>query len=140
MIVERKDIEKFIPQRPPIVMIHHLLEATDKYAVTETAIEEQNIFVESGHFTEPGLIENIAQTAAAQAGYQCHLKKNDVPIGFIASIKDLHIRKLPSVNSKIITRIEITNQVFDVTIFNATIHLGEEEICQGEMRVFIKPT
>jgi len=92
----------------------------------------------NGKLSEPGMIENIAQTAAAQAGYQCHIKNIPVPIGFIASIKDLQIIKLPPINSRISTRIEITNQVFDVTIFKASIILDEESICTGEMRVFIK--
>ncbi len=119
-------------------MIHNLLEASESHAVTETIIELDNLFCLDGKLTEPGLIENIAQTAAAQAGYQCHVKNIPVPLGFIASIKDLQVIKLPPVNARISTRIEITNQVFDVTIFNASVFLEGECICTGEMRVFIK--
>lgn len=138
MLVKKEDIHRFIPQRNPIIMIGDLLEASENHAITETLIEADNLFCIDGKLSEPGLVENIAQTAAAQAGYQCQIKNIPVPVGFIASIKDLGISKLPPVNARISTRIEITNQVFDVTIFKASVQLNDEVICSGEMRVFIK--
>ena len=95
MLATRDDITKYIPQRHPIVMVHALVEADDSHAVTELAIEPDNIFVSNEFFAEPGLVENIAQTAAMHVGYQCSLKNIPIPIGYIAAVKDLKIQALP---------------------------------------------
>src|SRR5687767_4133341 len=98
-----------------MIMIHDLMEATDVHAVSRLSIEANNIFVDGNYFTEPGMIENIAQTAAAHAGYQYRLKGVPVPVGFIAAIKDLEILERPLLHSAITTTITIINTVFDVT-------------------------
>ena len=94
-LVTRNDITNYIPQRPPMVMIHDLEEATDEHAITRLTIEPDNIFLQDGYLAEPGLVENIAQTAAAQVGFQCASRNIPIPIGYIAAIKDLKIYSLP---------------------------------------------
>ena len=74
-----------------MVMIDRLVSAESDSAVSSFLIKTDNIFVEDGKFTEPGLVENIAQTAAAMVGHHCALNKIPVPIGFIAAVKDLKI-------------------------------------------------
>jgi 3-hydroxyacyl-[acyl-carrier-protein] dehydratase len=138
MLATKDNITHFIPQRRPMVMIHDLLEATETHAVSRLYIEEENIFVEHHCFTEPGLVENIAQTAAAQFGYQCALKKIAVPIGYIAAIKNLKINDLPALNSSIITTINITNQIMDITVAEGRIEADGKLICSCEMRIFAK--
>src|SRR5262245_58730333 len=116
MLATRKDITKFIPQRDPIVMVHNLLEASDEHAVTQLHIDEDNVFSDQGFLAEPGLIENIAQTAAVHVGYQFTKKGIPIPIGYIASIKDLKITGLPPVSSTITTSVRITNKVLELTV------------------------
>jgi 3-hydroxyacyl-[acyl-carrier-protein] dehydratase len=138
MLASRNNITQFIPQRQPMVMIHDLLEASDTHAITRLSVERENIFIDREHLAEPGLVENIAQTAAAQVGYQCALKKIPVPIGYIAAVKNLEIVRLPKLNSVITTSIEITNQVLDVTVAKGKIEQDGETYCTCEMRIFIK--
>jgi 3-hydroxyacyl-[acyl-carrier-protein] dehydratase len=139
MLAQRENITAFIPQRNPIVMIDDLVEASDLHSVTHLQIREDNMFVDAGKFAEPGLVENIAQTAAAQVGYQCSIKKIPVPLGYIAAIKNLVISKLPAVNSRITTSIRIVNQVLDVTLAEGKV-VDEDgtECCSCEMRIFVK--
>jgi 3-hydroxyacyl-[acyl-carrier-protein] dehydratase len=139
MLATRENITGYIPQRAPMVMIHNLLEASDSHAITQLKIERENIFVENNTLTEPGLVENIAQTAAAQVGYQCSIKKIPVPVGYIAAVKDLKIIKLPIVNSEITTSIRIVNQVLDVTLAQGEVRQHGEICCSCEMRIFVKP-
>ena len=54
-----------IPQKPPMVMVDKLIFAEEKKVVTSFLIRRDNIFCSDGVFTEAGLIENMAQTAAA---------------------------------------------------------------------------
>jgi 3-hydroxyacyl-[acyl-carrier-protein] dehydratase len=138
MLATRETILNFIPQRHPVVMIHNIVEADDNHCVTELAIEPDNIFVEDGRFMEPGLIENIAQTAAAHVGYQCSIKKIPVPIGYIAAVKNLRVFDLPPVNQTIKTFITIKSKVMDVTLAEGTVESGNHTICSCEMRIFVK--
>lgn len=136
-LASRETIENFIPQRFPMVMIDSLLKATDTEAVTEFRVQADNIFAD-GVLSESGLVENIAQTAAAHVGFVCAQKKLPVPIGYIAAVKNLRIVKLPVVNSVITTSVKITNQVLDVTVAQAETVCDAEVICSCEMRIFIK--
>jgi 3-hydroxyacyl-[acyl-carrier-protein] dehydratase len=131
-------ITDFIPQRPPIVMIDRLIQSDLESATSAFTILPTNIFVDDGKFTEPGLIENIAQTAAAMVGYQSSLQQIPTPIGYIASIKDLSIKFLPDVLSTIRTTINVTNTVMDVTIIKGMVEQNEKIVCSCEMRILIQ--
>jgi 3-hydroxyacyl-[acyl-carrier-protein] dehydratase len=138
MLATRNDITKYIPQRHPIVMVHALVEADDSHAVTEFDIESENVFLSEGFFAEPGLVENIAQTAAMHVGYQCSLKNIPIPIGYIAAVKDLKILTLPKLNSRISTTVTITNKVLDVTVVEGRVEQEGHLLCSCEMRIFAK--
>jgi 3-hydroxyacyl-[acyl-carrier-protein] dehydratase len=138
MLATRNDITKYIPQRNPIVMVHELIEADDDHAVTQLMIEPDNIFLSRQFFAEPGLVENIAQTAAMHVGYQCSLKNIPIPIGYIAAVKDLKIRALPKENTRITTSVKVTNKVLDVTVVEGRVEQDGEVLCSCEMRIFAK--
>ena len=138
MLANRTDILQYIPQRNPIVMVHVVLDANDDHIVTQLAIEPDNVFLASGYFAEPGMVENIAQTAAVHVGYQCTLKKLPIPIGFIAAVKDLKIKALPKENSTITTSVKVVNRVLDITVVHGKIEYEGELLCSCEMRIFAK--
>jgi predicted hotdog family 3-hydroxylacyl-ACP dehydratase len=138
MLADRDDILKFIPQRRPIVMVHALEEATDDRAVTHFDIEPDNVFIDDGRFAEPGMVENIAQTAAVHIGYQCTQKNIPIPIGYIAAIRDLKVKGLPMANSSITTSVKIVNKVLDITVVQGMITQGDDTLCSCEMRIFAK--
>ena len=138
MLATRDDITKYIPQRHPIVMVHALIEADDSHAVTELGIEPDNIFVSNEFFAEPGLVENIAQTAAMHVGYKCSLKNIPIPIGYIAAVKDLKIQALPKQNTRITTSVRVTNKVLDVTVVEGRVEQDGNLLCSCEMRIFAK--
>jgi predicted hotdog family 3-hydroxylacyl-ACP dehydratase len=138
MLATQQDIIKYIPQRFPMVMIHDLLEVSEHGAVTQLHILPDNIFIQQDKLTEPGLVENIAQTAAAQVGYICAQNKAPVPIGFIAAIKDLEVFKLPLANATITTSVTVKNQVLDITLVEGQVKQNDEVLCRCEMRIFVK--
>jgi 3-hydroxyacyl-[acyl-carrier-protein] dehydratase len=138
MLATSTDITDYIPQRPPIVMIHNLVEASDEHARTQLHIAPDNVFVEEGFLREPGMVENIAQTAAVQVGYIFKMKNLPIPIGYIAGIKDLRIGSLAPVGATLTTEIRILNQVLDVTLVEGRITHDGREICRCEMRIFIR--
>lgn len=138
MLATRTDITRYIPQRDPIIMVHNLLEASDAHAITQLELSADNVFVTNGLFSESGLVENIAQTAAVHVGYQCLKKGVPIPIGYIAAIRDLKIGSLPEQNKVITTTVRIVNKVLDVTVAEGKVELEGEVLCSCEMRIFAK--
>ena len=138
MLANRSDILQYIPQRKPVIMVHELIEASEDYVVTQLAIEPDNVFLSSGKFAEPGMVENIAQSAAVHVGYQCSLKKLPIPIGYIAAVKDLKINLLPEQNSVIRTSVKVINKVLDITVVQGKIEFEGNVLCSCEMRIFAK--
>ena len=122
-----------------MVMVDTLVEYTASGVMTRLSVRPDNIFVQNGFLSEPGLVENIAQTAAAQAGYDNVLNGIiEAPQGYIATVDYLHIHKLPGLHTTIETRIQVKHQVMNVTIISGTIHCGGETIVQCEMKIFIR--
>lgn len=138
MLVTKNEIEQYIPQRSPIVMIHELAEASEEHAVTHLDVSSENVFVRDGVLLEPGMVENIAQTAAAQVGYIFKQNNLPIPIGYIAGIKDLVIHGQAPVGSTIKTTVRVLNQVLDVTLVEGQIHLNEKLLARCEMRIFVR--
>ncbi len=138
MLVTKNEIEQYIPQRSPIVMIHELAEASEEHAVTHLHVSSENVFVRDGVLLEPGMVENIAQTAAAQVGYIFKQNNLPIPIGYIAGIKDLVIHGQPPIESTIKTTVRVLNQVLDVTLVEGQIHLNDKLLARCEMRIFVK--
>lgn len=129
-------ILNYIPQRPPFVMVDSVLFSDETITRTSFNIRAENIFVENGEFKEPGLVENIAQTAAAGAGY---FQKEDSParVGYIGAIKNLEIHGFPHVNDELITEVIVQNRIFDVSVISGKVRCNDVLVAQCEMKIFI---
>lgn len=131
------DIHTLLPQQPPFVMVGYLTNYEDTRNSTETLIKEDNIFVENGVFTEPGILENIAQTCAARIGYyNVYIKKdNIIRIGYIGAIKDMKILDLPKVGETITTQIEVLYEIGGMILAHATVDGDERRIAEGDLKI-----
>jgi predicted hotdog family 3-hydroxylacyl-ACP dehydratase len=134
----QKKILNYIPQRDPFVMVDKIIYSDDKFTSSAFLVTENNIFVEEGFLKEPGLIENIAQTAAAGAGYAAFNESKPVLLGFIAAIKNLEINYFPKIGDELVTEIIIENQIFDITIITGRILCNQKSVAQCEIKIFIK--
>jgi predicted hotdog family 3-hydroxylacyl-ACP dehydratase len=132
-----EDILLLIPQKPPFVMVDKLLHSDDNSAKTSFRINKDNVLVINGEFTEAGLMENIAQTAAARAGHLAIMKNKPVDVGYIGSVKNFEIFDLPKVNDELITEVHINNQVFDVAVITGIVKQDDIVVAQCEMNIFI---
>ena len=132
-----ENIEILIPQRSPFVMIDKLLEVAETSTTSGFTILDNNIFVQDGIFKEPGLVENIAQTAAARAGYVSKTENKPVLVGYIGAVNNLQIFLLPKTGDELITEITIENQIFDVTLISGKITCDKQLIAQCNMKIFI---
>ena len=133
------ELSLLLPQKPPMVMVDALVEFTELSAVTRLVVRPDNIFVQNGRLAEPGLVENIAQTAAAHAGHSNVLNGiPEAPLGYIATVDHLHIHKLPELHSTLETSIRVKQQVMNVTIIAGTIRCDGETIAECEMKIFLR--
>ena len=118
-------------------MVDRLVEIVDKSTVTTFRIREDNVFCENGEFREPGLIENMAQTAAAGVGYVSGKTGKNPPVGFIGGLRNLRIDELPRVGSEIRTEVTVEHEVFDATVVTGKIFLEERCIASCELKIFL---
>ncbi len=132
-----ENILSFIPQRPPFVMVDKILSSNDIITTSAFVITADNIFVEDDVLKEPGMVENIAQTAAARAGYIAKAEDKPVRVGYIGAIRNLVISGFPKINDEIITEITIEKQIFDVSVISGKITCNETILAQCEMKIFI---
>jgi len=138
MIVTKENIQSLIPQRPPFVMVDELIYSDEKSSRTSLLITDDNLFVVNGEFREPGLLENIAQTAAARAGHDALHENKPVKVGYIGAVKNFEVFKLPVLNDRIETEITVEDQVFGATLITGTTKCNDELIARCEMKIFIR--
>lgn len=132
------NILDLIPQRTPIVMVDEFLGIDNNVSRTRFTVYNDNIFVSNGEFSECGLIEHIAQSAAARVGYIFKSKNLPIPIGYIGSINNFVIYQNPKVGEAINTTIEIIQEVFNITLIQAYCHIDGKEIASCRMKIFLE--
>ncbi len=130
-------ILQYIPQRPPFVMVDGIVESTGETTLSTFVVKADNIFVENGLLKEPGLVENIAQTAAARAGYTAVTENKPVTVGYIGAISNLEIIDFPACGDELITAITVENQIFDVSLIAGKITCKGNIIAHCNMKIFI---
>lgn len=129
------DILTLIPQRPPMVMVDRLLHCDTVVTETELTVSKDNIMVEDGHMSAIGLIENVAQTCAARMGYINLTSGKEVRVGVIGALRDMTIHSLPEVGSTIKTRIEVSDEVFGMTLAQAESRCDDMLLCSGTIKI-----
>lgn len=129
------DILTLIPQRPPMVMVDRLLHCDTVVTETELTVSKDNIMVEDGHMSAIGLIENVAQTCAARMGYINLTSGKEVRVGVIGALRDMTIHSLPEVGSTIKTHIEVSDEVFGMTLAQAESRCGDMLLCSGTIKI-----
>lgn len=137
-IIHGEGILGLIPQRPPIVMVDSFFGIEENCSYSGLTVTSDNIFCEEGKLQEPGIIEHIAQSAAARIGFIYTRQGAQVPLGFIGSVDKLKIYNLPEVGIKLFTEITVVQEVFDITLVSAQVKAGEELIAECRMKIFIK--
>ncbi|MDR1557955.1 MAG: pseudouridylate synthase [Tannerellaceae bacterium] len=132
------DITDLLPQRRPFILIDRLLDFDKERTLTSLQVREDNLFCDDGCLSESGLIETIAQTCAARMGYiNRYLCHDTVKLGLIGAIRHLEIRRLPRVGEVITTQVLLVEEVFRMTLVQATVRVGEEPIASCEMKISI---
>ncbi len=118
-------------------MVDRLISAEEKKVVTSFLIKRDNVFCSDGIFTEAGLIENMAQTAAAGIGAKQVANDEKPPIGFIGGIRRLMIYSLPEAGQEITTYIQVEHEILGATIVKGQVFLSESILAECELKIFL---
>jgi len=133
-----EELYKLIPQRNPIVMVDTFFCADEESAETGFLVQSGNLFCEGDVLREPGMIEHVAQSAAAFAGYAPYQKGESPKLGFIGEVKKFKIVRLPEIGEFLRTRLRVLGEAGGVTLISAESKSDDEVLATCQMKIFIK--
>ncbi|OBX24380.1 MULTISPECIES: ABC transporter permease [Bizionia] len=147
MSLSHLDIAKFLPHRPPFLMVDHVLSIDDEHVSTSFTIKPDCIFNENGVFNEAGLVENAAQTCSSIVG-KSFFNEDDIEgkgtklIGFISAIKKVTVMSCPKVGSKIVTSATLKSRFdtdeYSICTISCIITLEHIELLSCELNLVIQ--
>lgn len=134
-------IEQLIPQRDPILMVDELLDVDGERATACLTIRPGNLFLADDEtLEESGVIEHIAQSASAFAGYKAvSAGAEEPPVGYIGEVKKFRSIRRPKMGERMVTTIEMGPEVNGVTLLSAHTCVGDEMVAETQMKIFIQP-
>ncbi len=118
-----------------MVMIDCLVHAEEKTAGGKLLITRSNVFCHNGYLLEAGLVEFIAQTAAAWTGYKQLSIGQEVRLGFIGSVKNLVVYSLPAADTEIGSELVLDSEVLGYTIIIGKVFQSDNLLAECEMRI-----
>ncbi len=134
------NIKQLIPQRSPIMMVDELLCVNGDEAQCRLTVREDNFFLEAdGLIAEVGIIEHIAQSASAFAGYRAiDAGATEPPVGYIGEVKNFHLSQRPAVGDVLITTITMGPTVDGVTIISGECKREDgEAVADTRMKIYV---
>lgn len=128
-------ITDLIPQRPPFVMVDRLISCCITDAVTELTVRPDNIFCDNDNLSQPGMLENMAQSCAAKMGWLNMTRNEAVKIGMIGEIKNCKFVRQPKVGERVTTYVHIVEDIFNLTLATVTMKIGEEILASTTIKI-----
>ena len=136
VLLNQVETEKLIPQKHPMVMVDGLIDHDDLKTRSRLGLFKENIFCNDGYFSEPGLIENMAQTAALRAGYIAKLAGNKPATGFIGAVKKFRLYNLPKDNEVLHTEISVEAELLNALIIKGKVFVDQTLVAEAELSIF----
>ncbi|OFY41053.1 MAG: hypothetical protein A2X18_11865 [Bacteroidetes bacterium GWF2_40_14] len=137
-LISGEGILKYIPQRPPMVMVDSYYGRVEGASYTGYTPAEGSLLCEGGFFQETGIIEHIAQSAAVCAGVEFIGKGEVVPVGFIGAVSKFNVVRLPSIGTTLHTTTREIQKFMDVSLVCSEVEVDGEIIATGELKIFLQ--
>ncbi len=128
---------EFIPQKPPFVLVDKLLYVDENRSHAVLRSGKENIFLKEGFYSTSGMVESMAQTAAAGTGYLSKKENKAVPIGYIGAVQKLEVLDWPPVNAEITMEINLLTNILQVSLVSAVVKMADRIMASCEMKIFI---
>ncbi|MEG1983118.1 MAG: hydroxymyristoyl-ACP dehydratase [Alistipes sp.] len=135
-LYDRQTIQQLIPQRPPIVEIDDFYGIEASQALCGLSVRADNLLVQDDFLSEAGVLEHMAQSAAARAGYIAVSRHEVVRLGFIGSVNNASFVRLPHIGEHITTTVEVLETVMNIALIAVTSRVKGELIAECRMKIF----
>lgn len=139
MLIDQAHITTLIPQRPPFVMIDSLEYHGDGKTGTRFEVRADNLFLDNDQLETAALVENLAQTAAASAGYEALQAGEKVKVGFIGAISKLQVNGHARLGDLLETETTQLQSIFNVKVVTGKVVCNGRLLISGEMKIFLQP-
>ena len=133
-------MQTVIPQRPPFILVDTVEDFDIDLTATGFTVREGDLFTEDGHLSAAGLVENVAQTCAVRMGCINYLNHRTIKIGYIGAVRDMRFLRLPKVSETLMTSIRVREEIFQMTLVDAEVRVGDEVVATAEMKIAISET
>lgn len=141
--MDAESILDLLPQRTPMVMVDGILSCREDRIETFLKVGKDNVFLTDGRLSEAGMMEMVAQTAAARTGWL--LKHGNpgpsgpAPVGVIGQIRNFVFRLLPPAGSEIRAEVTVSYDFGQSSVIYGKVFLGDQVCAEGEMKIFLNP-
>ncbi|MEG0789433.1 MAG: hydroxymyristoyl-ACP dehydratase [Alistipes sp.] len=135
-LYNRQTILHLIPQRPPIVEVDEFYGIEGMRALCGLTVRQDNLLLDDDHLSEVGLLEHMAQSAAARAGYLAISRGEQVRLGFIGSVNNASFGRLPRIGEQITTMVEVLETVMNIALIAVVSRVDDELIAECRMKIF----
>lgn len=122
-----------------MMMVDKLLRADDEGGTTRLVVGLDNYFLgRDDRLNEFGLIEHMAQSASAVAGFRARQSGSDsAPIGMIAEVKHFVCHRLPEVGDTLVTTIHFGIEVAGITLVRGETRIEGDVVAEAQMKIYI---
>ena len=130
---------ELIPQRPPMVLVDRF-EGIDAEGVSTTGytVVPAGLFVAGGRMSECGIIEHMAQSAAARIGWCCRAEGRPVPVGFIGAGSRLELHDLPRTGAHLRTRLHIVQEIGPLSLAEVRTEADGRPLAEGNLKIYLQ--
>ncbi|MCL1050031.1 hotdog family protein [Shewanella abyssi] len=135
-----QNVEQFIPHRQPMVLISNLLEYETDNLLTQTKISVTSPYFDDKLQGVPNYvgIEYMAQSIAALAGVEAHLREDIIRVGFLLGTRKLkmhipHFKAGETYQTKV-TR--LYQEESGLAVFDCKIMHHQRVVAEANVNVF----
>ena len=143
------DIKQLIPQRHPFMMVEEFEagkhrdkgdEKDENSATTSLTVGNANYFLlPDREMAETGIIEHLAQSCSALAGYKALQSGATVPpVGMIAEVKHFTCHRRPKLEEQIESSVSFGFSFGNMTLAQGVSYIGNELVAEIELKIFMQ--
>lgn len=131
------DVARFMPHKPPMLLIDRLLEVGDRVSQCEMTVRRGMIFVDGdGRLDDASFPEIISQAVAAQEGFRRIGSSTPLKEGFLLGVKKMEILGMARVGDTLRISLYKASKFGDFGILEGTVYNGDALIARGEVKVW----
>lgn len=133
------DVVAVMPHDYPMILVDSLYGERDGWWCFGLEVTEETFFVEHGRMSRNGVIEHVAQGAAARAGYLTLVRQQPLRPGFLVALDKVQLPMTPCVGAHLETRLRIILDFEGYQVAEAITEAGAEMVFSGRLKLYAKP-